>query len=68
MPGLVENAGPGSRCVVKTRGLSEKHGGTIISLNYEFSSLKWEVEFLLFRVAVKINSASRPGMERVFRS
>ena len=39
----------------KTRGLSEKHGGTIISPNIEFSLLKWEVEILLFQIAMKIN-------------
>ena len=52
----MENAGPGSRGTGsrgventecgkhgvwwKTRGLSEKHGGTIISPNNEFSSFK----------------------------
>ena len=42
--GLVENTG--SQC--KTRGLSAKHGGTIISPNNE-------VEILLFQIAMKIN-------------
>ena len=63
--GMVENTGS----QWKTWGLSEKLRETIISRNYEFSSLKWEVEFiLLFQIAIKINSASRLGTEPVFRS
>ena len=42
--GLVENTGS----QWKTRGLSGKHGGTIISPNNE-------VEILLFQIAMKIN-------------
>ena len=42
----------------KQRVLSEKQGGTIISPNYEFSSLNWDVEFFLFQIALKINSTS----------
>ena len=45
----------------KTRSLSKKQGGTIISPSYEFSSFKCEVKF-----SMKINSASRLGMEHVF--
>ena len=42
--GLVENTGS----QWKTRGLSAKHGGAIISPNNE-------VEILLFQIAMKIN-------------
>ena len=59
----MENAGPGSRGTGsrgventgsqwKTRGLSAKHGGTIISPNNE-------VEILLFQIAMKINLRER---------
>ena len=47
--GLVENTGCGNYGVWwKTRGLSAKHGGNIISPNNE-------VEILLFQIAMKIN-------------
>ena len=52
----VENMGCRKQGIwCKTRGLSEKHGGIIISPNIEFSLLKWEVEILLFQIAMKIN-------------
>ena len=46
----VENTGSGGKHGVwwKTRGLSAKHGGNIISPNNE-------VEILLFQIAMKIN-------------
>ena len=49
-------------------GVRWKTGGFSISPNYEFSSLKWEVDFHLFKfqIAMEINSASRLGMERLF--
>ena len=46
--GLVENTGS----QWKTRGLSAKHGGTIIAPDNE-------VEILLFQVAMKINLRER---------
>ena len=48
--------------VWKTRGLSEKHEKTIISLN-EFSSSPWEVKVCYFKLKRK-----SIGVKRVFRS
>ena len=54
---MVENTGSGGihGSQWKTRGLSEKHGQSIISPNNEFSLLDCEVEILLFQIAMKIN-------------